>query len=391
MNCTSCQELLSAYVDGELSPQEVMAVNEHLHGCPICRQERDSLLELKASLGEHYRQESLEDAAVPAHLMARFADSATPKPVGRRRTIMIRALSGAGAIAAAVFLIFTFIPQDGVIATPNELIQRASSHYLGLGDVEYRVTARSEALNLLQNVFGDSSKDEAAETDSAKKKSSGPFRVWLRAPNRILVDQGEKRPIAQIQDPVFAFDGEQFWSYDAEKDVVELTEAPRLEYSHGSMKFDSLDLGDINLIEYLSFGFLGRLQESDSGAGIRETTGPYEKRVGHRKFVVDLREGVKEKDQSESQEQSESAQEKRFLEIQAVLVIDPRSDLIERVTFDFNLGGLSVITVVAELVQVNQGLPDSLFDYRTRVGPNTQVVREQPDTEAAKPEASDPK
>ncbi len=37
MNCESLEELLSAYIDGELSESEKMAVSLHLDECPRCR------------------------------------------------------------------------------------------------------------------------------------------------------------------------------------------------------------------------------------------------------------------------------------------------------------------------------------------------------------------
>ena len=42
-HCLSCKRRLSAYIDGELSPWFMAAVEEHLASCPDCRAEYDSL------------------------------------------------------------------------------------------------------------------------------------------------------------------------------------------------------------------------------------------------------------------------------------------------------------------------------------------------------------
>jgi hypothetical protein len=43
MNCDGVQELLSAYVDGELSSGELLRVEQHLRRCPLCAEEIDAL------------------------------------------------------------------------------------------------------------------------------------------------------------------------------------------------------------------------------------------------------------------------------------------------------------------------------------------------------------
>jgi hypothetical protein len=43
MNCDGVQELLSAYVDGELSSGELLRVEQHLRRCPVCAEEIDAL------------------------------------------------------------------------------------------------------------------------------------------------------------------------------------------------------------------------------------------------------------------------------------------------------------------------------------------------------------
>jgi hypothetical protein len=56
MMCRRIHELLSAYIDGELSPREDLQVQEHLDHCVACRAELASLMQTKRLLGALARQ-----------------------------------------------------------------------------------------------------------------------------------------------------------------------------------------------------------------------------------------------------------------------------------------------------------------------------------------------
>ncbi|MDF2629955.1 MAG: hypothetical protein K0R39_3786 [Symbiobacteriaceae bacterium] len=60
MNCDGVSSLLSAYLDGELSPGELLRVEEHLRRCHACADEVDSLRQTVALVA------SLEEVEVPA-------------------------------------------------------------------------------------------------------------------------------------------------------------------------------------------------------------------------------------------------------------------------------------------------------------------------------------
>ena len=47
MNCGKIQNLLSAYMDGELTGEEQLQIRRHLHSCRTCSAEHDSLLTTK--------------------------------------------------------------------------------------------------------------------------------------------------------------------------------------------------------------------------------------------------------------------------------------------------------------------------------------------------------
>lgn len=60
MNCDGVRELLSAYVDGELSSGELLRVEQHLRRCPLCAEEVDALRQAIALVG------ALEEVELPA-------------------------------------------------------------------------------------------------------------------------------------------------------------------------------------------------------------------------------------------------------------------------------------------------------------------------------------
>ncbi len=42
-DCKEIRERLSAFIDNELTPQEIRLIEEHLHECPACAQEQSAL------------------------------------------------------------------------------------------------------------------------------------------------------------------------------------------------------------------------------------------------------------------------------------------------------------------------------------------------------------
>ena len=51
MKCKKTSERLNAYLDGELAPDEALAVQAHLRACPRCAAELDGLKQLNQALG----------------------------------------------------------------------------------------------------------------------------------------------------------------------------------------------------------------------------------------------------------------------------------------------------------------------------------------------------
>jgi anti-sigma factor RsiW len=91
------EERISAYLDGELTPQEYKAVEHHLETCPECQWELETLRQTTQWARE------LPTLAVPRVFTVPVA--AEPERVARRRWNLLPVLQGATALIA-VLLVF---------------------------------------------------------------------------------------------------------------------------------------------------------------------------------------------------------------------------------------------------------------------------------------------
>lgn len=57
MNCSRVTELLSAYIDSELSPDEMLEIRSHLFKCSVCDREHSILTQTRNNLSSLTRQE----------------------------------------------------------------------------------------------------------------------------------------------------------------------------------------------------------------------------------------------------------------------------------------------------------------------------------------------
>jgi len=64
MNCQKVQSLISAYLDGELGGQEMLAIRHHLVGCRDCSDEYESLLAIKRTFGRMSPKRPADDLAL---------------------------------------------------------------------------------------------------------------------------------------------------------------------------------------------------------------------------------------------------------------------------------------------------------------------------------------
>lgn len=98
MNCGKVQNLLSCYIDRELPGVDMLAIQRHLDGCPECRREYLTLLQVKRLLSE------MPVVAPSASLEERLVESVlrTTAPADRWRFLLPRQLVRPLALAAAL-------------------------------------------------------------------------------------------------------------------------------------------------------------------------------------------------------------------------------------------------------------------------------------------------
>lgn len=104
MNCNTVQARLSAYVDAELTGQEMLDIRRHLDACPCCREEERAERVLKAMLGDAPAVDP------PAGLEQRLLSALDAEPKRTPVRWSLRpAFLYAGVAAAAMFVTLTLL------------------------------------------------------------------------------------------------------------------------------------------------------------------------------------------------------------------------------------------------------------------------------------------
>jgi len=75
IHCRAAEELITGYVDGELTADELAAIDEHLAGCPACRERVVHERQTKELVGGSHREES-----APERLRRRIIGAIFGKP-----------------------------------------------------------------------------------------------------------------------------------------------------------------------------------------------------------------------------------------------------------------------------------------------------------------------
>jgi len=90
MSCTDCRELLDAYHDGELMPEELAAVRDHTAGCAECTEALESLTTMSRLLEEGLVRYSAPDVLKARIRSALSRDAALDEPEPRRSATVSR-------------------------------------------------------------------------------------------------------------------------------------------------------------------------------------------------------------------------------------------------------------------------------------------------------------
>ena len=153
-------ELISAYLDGELSGEEAQAVREHISSCPSCREEHACLRATKSLLARAPRR------AMPPELVAQI-ESRLARPLWKQVLDRILppmpVLVPAGAFAAAALLAVVWLgarraaPDQSI---PLEPLLAAHSRYTAEALVPPTELVAANYSAQLNAYYGDSSDQE---------------------------------------------------------------------------------------------------------------------------------------------------------------------------------------------------------------------------------------
>jgi len=96
--CDRTEPLLSAWLDGQLSAGEQVAVARHLSACPRCWAEADDLRRIRTII------RGVPPRRAPAEVRSALAGPAAALPAGGRRPGQVAAGAAGAAVAAAALL-----------------------------------------------------------------------------------------------------------------------------------------------------------------------------------------------------------------------------------------------------------------------------------------------
>jgi anti-sigma factor RsiW len=118
MNCQTCQSQLSAYLDAELTGEQMIKVRRHLQECPTCAEEAESVKTLLSALGSMKMEQP--PAGFEQRLMASLPADRKPIKVKRIAVFGLAAASSLAAAAAATafFLMSTSVDEPTASAKP---------------------------------------------------------------------------------------------------------------------------------------------------------------------------------------------------------------------------------------------------------------------------------
>ncbi|HYG60179.1 MAG TPA: anti-sigma factor, partial [Symbiobacteriaceae bacterium] len=166
MNCDGVRNLLSAYLDGELSAGELLRVEEHLRRCHCCADEVDSLRQTIALVA------SLEEVDLPSsfqvQLRQRLVALGPPVAAVRRASVApswqrnVRRWAMPAAAAAAV------------VAISLTALSPGDVNIIGTGTAEHKLLPAEKPVEVANNNHGNTSQVAPSEGKDTPSGDSEP-------------------------------------------------------------------------------------------------------------------------------------------------------------------------------------------------------------------------
>jgi len=154
MRCSEVQELLSAFIDDEVSPQEAELIREHLCKCIKCQEHLHELLSLVSLL--HNTEEVEPPAQFCEELHAKLLaeqNKVSPQVTGLKRYFsLLTRKSISGLAAAAVFVVAFML---GTIFEKNMFESPTFTDETQFGKGQIKQANNNFALSLLDKITGE--------------------------------------------------------------------------------------------------------------------------------------------------------------------------------------------------------------------------------------------
>lgn len=220
MKCNECIEILSAYLDGQLSEEEVKVVEAHLAECKLCQK---TLNHLKLIISGLHNSEEVE-VPEPFHqdLMERLKNESlqTKQQIHMKKTKIPHYIGYVGGLAVALVATFFILPKSGPSMTsmpPHESAEVKSNGRMMAGDVGNQIADEmpsAQAVNPLQT--------------SGESQIEGKAQVELKEEVSITTnsvsDKLENTEVPSTETYVVRSDGEVHTAYwELETEQVEAT------------------------------------------------------------------------------------------------------------------------------------------------------------------------
>lgn len=223
MNCKDVIELLSAYVDGEITGEEIQQVDSHLEGCPHCQSQLAAIKNLISMVHE------LDELEVPAGVSRSLRQIATDKPsttmpakgwLTNRLSYLVA--TGAVAIAALTLLLIQINTgdldkQEALTALTGKApvqelskkqaigSEEKSAEVTGQHDIDQSAKAAPDGTGAIPNTYGGDGYSYSRSDDSRSqlklKRQESPAEsdeLLLRGLPGSTNEAGEQWPMVQF-------------------------------------------------------------------------------------------------------------------------------------------------------------------------------------------------
>jgi hypothetical protein len=346
------EELITAYLDGELGEAEQLRVEAELDARPEMRHLHDELLATRGRLRAFFDEESAAPKS-PTFSTSITSSNSRPGAWVRHRFAL---LGSAAAVLLAVTAVFLWDNRH-VEAAADQVMERAAQNYLESGEAELWLRFDLPANTALEKLL---------QSWSAKGHPLGKHRamkIRLAEGNRFLaMPTSDPAEDWRMREGLTGFDGQRFWRV-ARRDGAEVLVVKNLDEvpldEEGRDRFERMHWAQL-----LSWDFVREL--GSERVILTEATWPADRRGGRR--VFDLRP------RPAAEGRKSEARPLRWQ--RARVTVDPQRDRIERVELEVSFFGMATLRVTADVVETGAAIDEELFRAERHVPASLPLLSE---------------